>query len=54
LDERSSGRVPFTVSTQRERKRVSCAKKPIVGSTMSPRSSETQKVDPSRMVSAKG
>ena len=46
-----SGRAPLIVSAQRERKRVSCAKKPIVGSTMSPRSSETQKVEPSRMVS---
>jgi hypothetical protein len=42
------------VRIQRERKRVSWVKNPIVGSTMSPRSSERQKVDPSRMVSAKG
>ena len=38
------------VSTQRERKRVSWAKRPIVGSEMSPSSSETQNVEPSRIV----
>ena len=47
----SSGRAPLTVRTQRERKRVSSAKKPIVGSAMSPSSSETQNVEPSRIVS---
>ena len=45
-----SGRAPLIVSTQRERKRVSWAKNPIVGSEMSPSSSETQNVEPSRIV----
>ena len=50
--ESGSGRAPATVSTQRERKRVSAAKKPAalgVPST-SPRSSHTQNIEPSRTV----
>src|SRR4051812_14290196 len=50
-EERTSGRAPLIVSTQRERKRVSSAKRPMTGSAMSPRSSETQNVEPSRIVS---
>ena len=49
-----SGRAPLIVSTHRERKRVSSANSPIVGSEMSPSSSETQKVEPSRIVNATG
>jgi hypothetical protein len=47
-----SGRAPLIVSTQRERNLVSLAKSPNTGSAMSPRSSETQNVEPSRIVSA--
>ena len=53
--ESGSGRAPATVSTQRERKRVSAAKKPAAPGvpSMSPRSSQTQNVEPSRMVKVK-
>ena len=50
-EESRSGVAPPTVSTSRERKRVSCAKNPLVLAPMSPRSSEMQNVDPSRIVS---
>src|SRR5215210_1583401 len=49
-EERTSGASPLIVNRQRERKRVSCAKRPCVGVRMSPRSSETQNVEPSRIV----
>ena len=49
-DESSSGREPSRRRTSRERKRVSAAKKPLVSAAMSPRSSQMQKVEPSRMV----
>ena len=44
---------PLAVDRQRstERKRVSCAKKPLVSSPTSPRSSQMQNVEPSRIVS---
>ena len=48
---RVGGAVPPTRRTRRERKRVSCAKKPLVFAPMSPWSSEMQNVDPSRIVS---
>src|SRR5207244_3949243 len=50
--ERGSSRAPPSVSTERERKRVSEAKKPdaVARPSTSPRSSQTQKVDPSRTV----
>src|SRR5215471_5855083 len=50
-----SSRAPPSVSTERERKRVSEAKKPdaVARPSTSPRSSQTQKVDPSRTVSGK-
>src|SRR5436190_13766790 len=51
MAERKRGRSPFRVRTQRERKRVSSAKRPAVGASMSPRSSQTQNVEPSRIVS---
>src|SRR5687768_4368140 len=50
-DESTSGEAPLTVSRSRERKRVSCVKKPLISSTMSPRSSQMQNVAPSRTVS---
>src|SRR5215467_2321471 len=51
--ESGSRRSPPSVSTERERKRVSEAKKPdaVARPSTSPRSSQTQKVDPSRTVS---
>ncbi len=54
--ERGSRRAPPSVSTERERKRVSEAKKPdaVARPSTSPRSSQTQKVDPSRTVRGKG
>jgi hypothetical protein len=50
--ERTRGRAPSIVSIQRERKRVSSAKRPITGAVMSPRSSDAQNVEPSRIVKA--
>ena len=50
-EESGSGVAPPTVSTSLERNRVSCAKNPLVFAPMSPRSSEMQNVDPSRIVS---
>src|SRR5581483_8080173 len=51
-----SGREPSTRSTARERKRVSDAKKPVADAlpSTSPCSSQTQNVDPSRIVIAMG
>src|SRR2546428_1751556 len=49
---RWSGRSPLTVRRHRDRKRVSSANSPAVGAAMSPRSSQTQNVEPSRIVSA--
>ena len=53
--ERGSRRAPPSVSTERERKRVSEAKKPdaVARPSTSPRSSQTQKVEPSRTVRGK-
>src|SRR6186997_2742998 len=48
--ESGRGVAPFSVSFSRERKRVSSAKRPLVWSPTSPRSSQMQKVDPSRIV----
>ena len=42
--------LPLIVSRSTERKRVSCAKNPLVSSPTSPRSSQMQKVEPSRIV----
>ena len=52
-DDSRSGGDPATESTSRERNRVSCAKKPLVSAAMSPRSSDMQNVDPSRIVSTR-
>ena len=51
-DERSSGFAPLIVSFSRDRKRVSSANRPLVSPSRSPISSQMQKVDPSRIVSA--
>ncbi len=51
-DSRSRGD-PCTESRRRERNRVSCAKKPLVSAAMSPRSSDMQNVDPSRIVNTR-
>ena len=53
--ERGSRRAPPSVSTERERKRVSEAKKPdaVARPSTSPRSSQTQNVEPSRTVRGK-
>jgi len=50
--ESGSGRAPLTFRQSRERKRVSCVKKPLVSSPTSPRSSQMQNVDPSRIVNS--
>src|SRR6478609_767624 len=49
-DESSSGGLPSMVSSSRERKRVSSANSPCVFSRTSPRSSQMQNVEPSRIV----
>ena len=51
-EESSSGVAPLTVRQSRERKRVSSANRPCVSAAMSPRSSQMQKVEPSRIVRA--
>ena len=51
-DESRSGFAPLIVRQSRERKRVSSANRPCVSPSMSPRSSQMQKVEPSRIVSA--
>src|SRR3954470_24337346 len=50
-DESRSGRTPFTFRRSTERKRVSSVEKPWVRRSMSPTSSQMQKVEPARIVS---